>query len=122
MTRLPELMKRGTVKTASLVRHPLPSRIPLTIGFQRKTTQTRKIQGRARIPALRLRPEPQTARRSASAKARREPGSKILANDLLDLRATRSMPLLRTGAIPVAKLRGSAGQSVSESLRRKEDA
>jgi len=37
----------------------------------------------------------------------------------LDPRASRSMPLLRTGAIPVAFLRRSAGHSVSESLRRK---
>src|SRR6516162_4441145 len=46
MARLPELKKWGTVKTRipCVMRHPLQSRIPPTIGFHRKTTQTRRFK------------------------------------------------------------------------------
>ena len=42
MARLPELNRENRIPC--VMRHPLPSRIPPTIGFHRKTTQTRRFR------------------------------------------------------------------------------
>ena len=107
MTRLPELKKNGTRENRNrgAMRHPPASRIPPTIGFHRKTSQTRRFgaeRGFLRCgcglnhkqPGDRPPRTPDVAGVGFFADEPRSP-----------LRASRSMPLLRTGAISVAILR-----------------
>src|SRR5271157_109183 len=95
-----------TVKAASLVRCGTSFRQGYRQGlvFNGKPVKREDSGLSADSYAPRLRSQPQTAKRRPPRRTGVS-GEQILADDPLDLRSTRSMPLLRTGANRVAKLR-----------------
>jgi len=107
MARPPELEKSGARENRERgeTRRSRASSIPPTVGFKPQNQADAEIRRWARIPALRLRRKTQTASRTGPRRSV-EGGERVSSpRHSLDARASRSMPLLRTGAIPVALLR-----------------